>query len=70
MATGTGKTFTALAATEAAFDRPEPPELVVIAVPFTHLAPQWEEEMELFDIGSPTYAYGTDNPDWKADLSN
>jgi len=25
--------------------------------------------MELFDIGSPTYAYGTDNPDWKADSS-
>jgi superfamily II DNA or RNA helicase len=69
MATGTGKTFTALAATEAAFGRPDPPELVVIAVPFTHLAPQWEEEIELFDIASPTYAYGTDNPDWKADLS-
>ncbi|UOO96908.1 DEAD/DEAH box helicase family protein (plasmid) [Halococcus dombrowskii] len=69
MATGTGKTFTALAATEAAFDRPDPPELVVIAVPFTHLAPQWKEEMELFDIGTPTYAYGTDNPDWKVDLS-
>jgi superfamily II DNA or RNA helicase len=69
MATGTGKTFTALAATEAAFDRPKPPELVVIAVPFTHLAPQWEGEMELFDIGTPIYAYGTDNPDWKSDLS-
>jgi len=69
MATGTGKTFTALAATEAAFDRSDPPELVVIAVPFTHLAPQWEDEMELFDIGTPTYAYGTDNPDWKSDLS-
>jgi superfamily II DNA or RNA helicase len=25
--------------------------------------------MELFDIDSPTYAYGTDNPDWKGDLS-
>jgi len=69
MATGTGKTFTALAATEAVFNRPDPPELVVIAVPFTHLAPQWEKEIELFDIDSPTYAYGTDNPDWKADLS-
>lgn len=69
MATGTGKTFTALAATEAAFDRSDPPELMVIAVPFTHLAPQWEDEMESFDIGTPIYAYGTDNPDWKADLS-
>jgi len=69
MATGTGKTFTALAATESAFDRPNPPELVVIAVPFTHLAPQWEEEMELFDIDTPTYAYGTDNANWKSDLS-
>ncbi len=69
MATGTGKTFTALAATEAAFDRPDPPELVVIAVPFTHLAPQWEGEIESFNIGTPTYAYGTDNPNWKTDLS-
>ena len=69
MATGTGKTFTALAATEATFDRSDPPELVVIAVPFTHLAPQWEDEMELFDFDTPTYAYGTDNPDWKSDLS-
>ena len=69
MATGTGKTFTALAATVAAFDGPDPPELIVIAVPFTHLAPQWEGEMELFEIDTPTYAYGTDNPDWKSDLS-
>jgi len=69
MATGTGKTFTALAATVAAFDGPDPPELIVIAVPFTHLAPQWEGEMELFDIETPTYAYGTDNPDWKSDMS-
>ncbi len=69
MATGTGKTFTALAAAEAAFDRPDPPELVVIAVPFTHLAQQWEDEIELFDIGTPTYAYGTDNSNWKTDLS-
>jgi len=69
MATGTGKTFTALAATEAAFDWSDPPNLVVIAVPFTHLAPQWKEEMGLFDFGAPTYAYGTDNSDWKSDLS-
>ena len=69
MATGTGKTFTALAATEAAFEATEPPDLVVIAVPFTHLAPQWAEEMELFDIPSPSCAYGTDNPNWKTDLA-
>jgi len=69
MATGTGKTFTALAATEAACEGVDPPGLVVIAVPFTHLAAQWEEEMESFDLDTPTYAYGTDNPDWKSDLS-
>jgi superfamily II DNA or RNA helicase len=69
MATGTGKTFTALAATEEAVATPTGPELVVIAVPFTHLAPQWEAEMELFDLESPVYAYGTDNPEWKQDLS-
>ena len=69
MATGTGKTFTALAALQTAFESGEPPNLVVIAVPFTHLAPQWAEEMELFDIPSPRYAYGTDNPNWKSDLA-
>lgn len=68
MATGTGKTFTALAAAEAACQDGDPPNLIVIAVPFTHLAPQWAEEMELFDIPSPVYTYGTDNPDWKEDL--
>jgi superfamily II DNA or RNA helicase len=69
MATGTGKTFTALAATEEFLETEERPNLIVIAVPFTHLAPQWEEEMELFDIPDPLYVYGTDNPDWKSDLS-
>lgn len=69
MATGTGKTFTALAAAEGVLDNSEPPELVVIAVPFTHLAPQWAEEIELFDLQTPTYVYGTDNPNWKSDLS-
>ena len=69
MATGTGKTFTALAAAEEALDGPDAPNLIVVAVPYTHLAPQWDEEMELFDLPNPSYIYGTDNPDWKNDLS-
>ncbi|QZY01206.1 DEAD/DEAH box helicase family protein [Halobaculum rubrum] len=69
MATGTGKTFTALAAAEEITNQDSGPSLVVIAVPFTHLAPQWESEMDAFQLEAPVYAYGTDNPDWKSDLS-
>lgn len=69
MATGTGKTFTALAAVEETLETDAPPNLIVIAVPFTHLAHQWEGEMDAFDLETPLYAYGTDNPEWKSDLS-
>ncbi len=69
MATGTGKTFTALAAAETALESPMPPEIIVIAVPFTHLAPQWATETELFNVKTPSFIYGSDNSNWKSDLS-
>jgi superfamily II DNA or RNA helicase len=69
MATGTGKTFTALAALIEYIDTVESPLLCVIAVPQNHLARQWDEEMEIFGLDSPKYIYGSENRDWKQDLS-
>ena len=55
MATGTGKTITALAAMSrvARFlnEQPEPrPMVVVVTVPFQHLVDQWAEEFEAFGV--------------------
>ncbi|SFL67248.1 Superfamily II DNA or RNA helicase [Halogranum rubrum] len=69
MATGTGKTFTALAALNEYIDQHDGPVLCVIAVPVTHLATQWAEEMEIFGLKSPRFLFGTANSDWKSDLS-
>lgn len=69
MATGTGKTFTALGAMDEFIEQTEKPILVVIAVPYTHLANQWKEELEKFGYGNPKFLYGSANTEWKADLS-
>lgn len=69
MATGTGKTFTALAALERYLERQDDSVITVIAVPVTHLATQWAEEMETFGFDSPQMIFGSVNPDWKTDLS-
>jgi superfamily II DNA or RNA helicase len=57
MATGTGKTITALAGATRLWDR-EGEALIIVACPFTHLATQWEEEIEPFQFNS-TLAFGT-----------
>lgn len=69
MATGTGKTFTALAALDEYLEQQDSPTLCVIAVPVTHLASQWAEEMDIFGFPSPRFLFGTANSDWKSDLS-
>ncbi len=69
MATGTGKTFTALAALDEYLEQQDSPTLCVIAVPVTHLANQWAEEMDIFGFPSPRFLFGTANSDWKSDLS-
>lgn len=69
MATGTGKTFTALAALDEYTDVIDDPLLCVIAVPQKHLARQWSEEMDLFGLSQPKFTYHSENPDWKRDLS-
>lgn len=55
MATGTGKTITALAASTRLYDR-EGRLAVVIAVPYQHLVDQWREEAAAFGY-QPILAY-------------
>jgi len=69
MATGTGKTFTALAALEQYVKSVDKPLLTVIAVPVTHLASQWADEIEIFDLPKPHLLFGSISKDWKQDLS-
>ena len=57
MATGTGKTITALlVATRALADAPR--SIVVIAAPFIHLVDQWVEECRAFGA-APVACYGS-----------
>jgi hypothetical protein len=69
MATGTGKTFTALAALEQYTESVNEPLLTVIAVPVTHLAAQWKEEMEIFDLPNPHLLFSSETNEWKQELS-
>lgn len=69
MATGTGKTFTALAALDEYSDTVDDPLLCVITVPQKHLAKQWADEMDTFGLNQPKFIYHAANPDWKTDLS-
>src|SRR5205823_10172399 len=55
MATGTGKTITALAASARLYEREEQ-LAVIIAVPYQHLVDQWYEEAKKFGY-RPVRAY-------------
>jgi len=52
MATGTGKTYTAIGALKKLSER-EDKLLTIISVPFLHLANQWEQSLRKMDIGMP-----------------
>ena len=56
MATGTGKTITALAAVTQALESRR--GVLVVAVPFIHLADQWAEQMRQFNV-HPVLCYGS-----------
>lgn len=57
MATGTGKTFTALGALVKLYELNRKRLATIIICPFTHLVDQWAEESRLFGI-IPIIAYG------------
>ena len=69
MATGTGKTYTAIGAMDALLQESSQPIAVIISVPYTHLANQWAESLAEWGYESPRMIYGSANSEWKADLS-
>ncbi len=69
MATGTGKTFTALGCAEEARRKQE--RLVVVVVcPKNHLVRQWQREVENFGIDFPKVVADSTNPTWKHELTD
>ena len=66
MATGTGKTRTACASIVRLFESKKKLAVVVVC-PQIHLAQQWEEELEKFNIKSIPCYTGTD---WKKNIAN
>lgn len=73
MATGTGKTYTAIGAMRnllQEYRQRDHSLLVVITVPMTHLAKQWAESLADFDYLSPKLLYGSYRADWKSALQS
>lgn len=68
MATGTGKTYTALAAVSGLFTRLDGRLAVIIVCPFQHLVEQWKEDIEKFNM-KPIVCYSASaQRDWKSRL--
>ena len=68
MATGTGKTFTAINCLEKLSEE-EKDLITVIACPYAHLVEQWQDEIKKFGFDKIYVIYGMGNPHWKKDLS-
>lgn len=70
MATGTGKTFTALAATTSLYEKLKGHLAVIIICPYQHLVEQWRESIVLFGM-KPIVCY-SDSPQkkWRERLQN
>ncbi len=69
MATGTGKTVTALIALTRLYDKLNGCLTVVIACPYKHLVEQWVEDLNWFGV-HPIIAYGDSHQrDWKNRLT-
>lgn len=69
MATGTGKTYTAIGAMDQVVAEQEHPLVVVIAVPNTHLALQWEDDLADWGYEDEVHlAFGSVNRNWKSEM--
>lgn len=68
MATGTGKTFTAINCLKKLSDEEER-LITVVACPYAHLVEQWNSDLEKNDIAKIYKCYGSGNYEWKKDLS-
>lgn len=70
MATGLGKTITAMAGIDRYADALSQDLLTVVAVPESYLGRQWKQELVDWGFNEPVMAYGSANQQWKEDLSN
>jgi superfamily II DNA or RNA helicase len=69
MATGTGKTYTALGCIQEIFKQYERIG-VIIACPYNHLIQQWKREIKRFGIVNDILIADSSNSDWKNELSD
>ncbi|MFY9300447.1 MAG: DEAD/DEAH box helicase family protein [Candidatus Nitrosotenuis sp.] len=67
MATGTGKTYAAIACIKE-IDKLEGPLLVVITCPYTHLIPQWQKDLR--DWGLRAKEAFSSSPEWRRKIGN
>jgi len=69
MATGTGKTFTALGCVRS-FCKKFPDNVIIISCPFGHLIQQWEVEINTFGFSFPKIICDSTNSKWRDELSD
>lgn len=69
MATGTGKTFTALGCLKNIL-KTEEKLITVITCPYDHLVKQWQDNIKDFDIVSDIIIADSSNPNWKNKLAD
>lgn len=67
MATGTGKTYTALGALEELLKK-ENKLITIISCPFLHLTNQWENSIEKMELNIPILYASSANVKWKDEL--
>ncbi len=67
MATGTGKTYTALGALSALSEKLEDRLAVIIVAPYQHLVEQWIDDIKFFNV-EPIVAYSVTK--WKTEFKN
>lgn len=68
MATGTGKTWTAIYATKEITERE--PILLVICAPYKHLVKQWSEDVKKVYPDNEIILISSENPKWQTELSD
>jgi len=67
MATGTGKTFTAIGAAKELLDQ-EPQLVIIISCPFLHLIPQWQKSLQALGVDLPSIIASSNDPKWQEKL--
>lgn len=69
MATGTGKTITALQCLDEVLKKPNK-HIIVLTCPYNHLVDQWKKELKKKDINIESIIADSRNRNWKNDLVN